>query len=246
MFFQSEAFRSDRGLGKVALAAFGLGVFMTLHVSLLLYIKFVALTDSSLTALAHSRWQCLVQWSWYALALGFFHLMEFMLTAAYRPINVSYESFLLNHSREYHLAVFLSSIEFWLELYFVPDWKLHSLVRPVGMGFVITGQFFRVAAMSTAATNFSHRIEYLKRKDHQLVTHGVYRFIRHPSYLGWFGWIVGSQILLANPICAVGYSIVAWSFFHDRIPYEEHLLLSFFPDEYPAYKARTFSGIPFV
>lgn len=28
--------------------------------------------------------------------------------------------------------------------------------------------------------------------------------------------------------------------------YEEQLLLHFFPDEYPKYKARTISGIPFV
>jgi len=28
--------------------------------------------------------------------------------------------------------------------------------------------------------------------------------------------------------------------------YEEQLLLGFFPDEYPAYRARTMSGIPFV
>ncbi|CAI5711593.1 unnamed protein product [Peronospora destructor] len=244
--FTSEAFRSDRGLGKVALAAFGLGVFMTLHVSLLLYTEFVALANPFLDVKASSRWRCLEQWSWYALALGFFHLMEFMLTAAYRPTNVSYKSFLLNHSREYHLAVLLSCVEFWLELYFVPMWKLHPLVRPVGMVFVIGGQFFRMAAMSTAANNFSHRIEYFKRKEHRLVTHGVYRFIRHPSYLGWFWWIVGSQILLANPVCALGYTLVAWSFFRDRIPYEEQLLLGFFPNEYPAYKARTFSGIPFV
>ncbi|ETN01328.1 hypothetical protein PPTG_17442 [Phytophthora nicotianae INRA-310] len=244
--FRSEAFRSDRGLGKVALAAFGLGVFMTAHASLLLYTEFVALADSTRDATSTLRWRCLEQWSLYALALGFFHLMEFMLTAAYRPANVSYESFLLNHSREYHLAVLLSCLEFFLELYFVPGWKLHAFVRPVGIALVIMGQFFRVSAMSTAASNFSHRIEYFKREEHELVTHGVYRFIRHPSYLGWFWWIVGSQILLANPVCAVGYSLVAWSFFHDRIPYEEQLLLGFFPDEYPMYKARTISGIPFV
>uniref|UniRef100_A0AAV1TJ67 Protein-S-isoprenylcysteine O-methyltransferase n=1 Tax=Peronospora matthiolae TaxID=2874970 RepID=A0AAV1TJ67_9STRA len=244
--FQSEAFCSDRGLGKVALAALALGVFMTSHVSLLLYADFVALPDPSIGPTAGLRWRCLEQWGFYALALGFFHLMEFLLTAAYRPTKVSYESFLLNHSREYHLALLLSCLEFWLELCFVPGWKLHPLVRPVGLTLVVIGQFFRMAAMSTAANNFSHRIEYFKRKEHELVTNGVYRFIRHPSYLGWFWWIVGSQILLANPICAVGYTVVAWSFFHDRIPYEERLLLGFFPDEYPAYKARTFSGIPFV
>lgn len=137
-----------------------------------------------------------------------------------------------------------------------------------GLVIVVIGQGFRIAAMWTAASNFSHRIEYQKRKEHVLVTHGVYRFVRHPSYLGWFAWIVGSQMLLGNPLCAVGYTIVAWGFFRDRIPcvnlsiscrccgtvltrllvcrYEEHLLLGFFPDEYPAYKARTISGVPFV
>lgn len=241
-----EAFRSDRGLGKVALAAFGLGVFVTVHASLLLYTEFVALSSASLTTTSIARWRCLEQWSLYALALGFFHLMEFMLTAVFRPSNVSYESFLLNHSREYHLAVLFSCVEFFLELYLVPGWKLHPVVRPLGIALVLVGQTVRVAAISTAASNFSHRIEYCKRRDHELVTHGVYRYIRHPSYLGWFWWIVGSQILLANPLCAIGYSFVAWTFFRDRIPYEEHLLLGFFPDEYPAYKARTISGIPFV
>ena len=89
--FQSEAFCSDRGLGKVALAAFGLGVFMASHVCVLLYASFVALGDPLLDTTAVSRWRCLEQWSFYALALGFFHLMEFLLTAAYRPTIVSYE-----------------------------------------------------------------------------------------------------------------------------------------------------------
>jgi len=84
---------------------------------------------------------------------------------------------------------------------------------------VVAGQYFRMAAMYTAAANFSHRIEYMKRQDHVLVTHGVYRFVRHPSYLGWFMWTVGSQVLLANPIAVVTYAVVAWGFFRDRIPY---------------------------
>lgn len=245
--FRSEAFRNDRGLAKVALGAFAIGAFMALHLALLIFTRLVALGgDSPTESLAEQRWSCVEQWALYALALGFFHLSEFMLTAAYRPETVSYESFLLNHSREYHMAVVISAVEFWVELYFAPGWKLHPLVWPLGIGLVVLGQCFRVSAMSTAASNFSHRIEYLKRKEHKLVTYGVYRFIRHPSYLGWFWWIVGSQILLGNPICVVGYSLVAWKFFHDRIPYEEALLLGFFPDEYPAYKARTISGIPFV
>jgi protein-S-isoprenylcysteine O-methyltransferase len=85
---RSEAFRSDRGLGKVALAAFGLGVFMALHLALLLYAELMPLAEDATATL---RWKCLEQWTLYALALGFFHLMEFLLTAAYRPATVSYE-----------------------------------------------------------------------------------------------------------------------------------------------------------
>lgn len=47
--------------------------------------------------------------------------------------SVAFAAFLLNHSQEYHLAVLFSCVEFWLELYFVPSWKLHALVRPWGL-----------------------------------------------------------------------------------------------------------------
>jgi protein-S-isoprenylcysteine O-methyltransferase len=126
--------------------------------------------------------------------------------------------------------VLFSCVEFWVELYFVPGWKLHPLVRPVGIALVIVGQFFRVSAMSTAANNFSHRIEYFKRKEHQLVTHGV--FHDRIPYVG-----CGIPDLV---IVGFAYRCYACS------RYEEQLLLGFFPDEYPAYKARTISGIPFV
>lgn len=35
-------------------------------------------------------------------------------------------------------------------------------------------------------------------------------------------------------------------FFVRRIPYEEESLLEYFPDDYPAYRAKTWIGIPFV
>src|SRR4051812_31669288 len=51
------------------------------------------------------------------------------------------------------------------------------------------------------------------------------RCFRHPSYVGWFYWSVGTQLLLCNPLCTVLYGLAAWAFFKDRIPYEEALLL---------------------
>ena len=74
----------------------------------------------------------------------------------------------------------------------------------------------------------------------------MHRFVRHPSYLGWFVWSVGTQVLLSNPLCFLLYIFASWNFFRTRIEYEEMLLLRFFPTEYPAYKAKTWSGVPFT
>jgi protein-S-isoprenylcysteine O-methyltransferase Ste14 len=30
--------------------------------------------------------------------------------------------------------------------------------------------------------------------DHQLITSGVFSLMRHPSYVGWFYWSVGTQV----------------------------------------------------
>lgn len=44
-------------------------------------------------------------------------------------------------------------------------------------------------------------------------------YFRHPSYFGFFIWSIGTQVLLINPVCTVGYTVVTWRFFRDRIPY---------------------------
>ncbi|CAN0453530.1 unnamed protein product, partial [Hapterophycus canaliculatus] len=36
--------------------------------------------------------------------------------------------------------------------------------------------------------------ERQREESHQLVTSGVYRFLRHPSYFGWFWWSLGTQV----------------------------------------------------
>jgi len=33
--------------------------------------------------------------------------------------------------------------------------------------------------------------------------HCTYRYVRHPGYLGWLIWAVGTQVLLTNPVCTL-------------------------------------------
>ena len=79
------------------------------------------------------------------------------------------------------------------------------------------------------------------------MTHGIYHVFRHPSYVGFYYWAVGTQLVLCNPISTVLYGIAAWTFFRYRIAYEEETLRKLFPDGvYESYAARTYIGIPFV
>ena len=79
--------------------------------------------------------------------------------------------------------------------------------------------------MLTCGTNFNHLVEYKDRKDHELVTEGVYGISRHPSYVGWAYWAVGTQLILGNFLCLFGYAYVTFWFFSERIPDEEKTLI---------------------
>lgn len=70
--------------------------------------------------------------------------------------------------------------------------------------------------------------------------------MRHPSYAGWFWWSIGTQIILANPICVILYAIVSWRFFYERILVEEITLVNFFLEKYVEYQQRVPTGVPFV
>ena len=70
---------------------------------------------------------------------------------------------------------------------------LHWL-NVIGLLMVIGGEILRKVAMLTASTNFNHYIQRTKDEEHQLVTHGIYGICRHPAYVGWFYWSVGTQV----------------------------------------------------
>ena len=131
---------------------------------------------------------------WYMVALATFHLSEYLLTALYNYPSLSIDSFILNHSRQYHIAVGASVVEFCVENVLIPQIKSSTVSRMisfVGLLMVISGECFRKLAMITAKSNFSHIVQYQKVTGHRLVKHGVYSISRHPSYFGWFYWSVG-------------------------------------------------------
>lgn len=76
-------------------------------------------------------------------------------------------------------------------------------VSMVGLAMCIGGELLRKLAMWTARTNFNHVVQIKHEASHELVTHGVYEYFRHPSYVGWFYWSVGTQVSQPDPVVAL-------------------------------------------
>jgi protein-S-isoprenylcysteine O-methyltransferase Ste14 len=84
------------------------------------------------------------------------------------------------------------------------------------------------------------------RKKHELITHGVYRYVRHPMYSAFFLWAIAQILLLPNWIA--GFSgIVGFGMLYSlRVGREERLMLDAFGEEYRAYMERTARIVPWI
>lgn len=181
--------------------------------------------------------------------LSVFHFLEFYTTAAYNTPIAFVASFLLTNGDQYRQAHTMAFLETVITSYLFPDWqaKFHCpVVIALGVILVVVGQTVRSIAMAQAGTNFNHQVQSRKSQGHELVTAGLYAHFRHPSYFGFFWWGIGTQVLLGNVLCFVGYTGVLWYFFNRRIAHEEKHLIDFFGERYTAYRARTRVWIPFI
>jgi len=190
-------------------------------------------------------------WMWpqfgvYLGAWAIFHMLEFVITARYNPTRLYADSFLLQNGIGYHIAHGVAVLEFLAEAYFSPCLKVPNFLTILGLGLMLVGQSARSLAMVHAGSSFSHQVAVHKRADHTLVTNGVYSLARHPSYFGFFYWALGTQIMLANSVSAIGFAVVLFRFFSARIRNEEVHLVRFFGKAYEEYRARVPTLLPFI
>jgi protein-S-isoprenylcysteine O-methyltransferase Ste14 len=115
-------------------------------------------------------------------------------------------------------------------------------VRITGAILTAMGIAFAIWARVHLGRNWSPRPAM--KVGHELVTSGPYRFVRHPIYTGLLTALLGSG-LVNGPLWTVVFLIAALNFLW-RIRVEEAYMMELFPDQYPAYRARTKALIPIV
>ncbi|KAF3895268.1 Protein-S-isoprenylcysteine O-methyltransferase [Trichophyton interdigitale] len=201
---------------------------------------------------SHPLWRA----PFFITCLAVFHFLEFYITAAYSTSFATVSAFLLSsNGAAYNIAHSSAMAECLLSHLLFPggylEWTsmLFGGVRVqvfVGLMMVLVGQIIRSFAMVQAGSNFTHTVQTQRRDEHVLVKSGLYSILRHPSYFGFFWWGLGTQLVLGNFVCFIGYALVLWKFFSSRIYREEKLLIGFFGNEYIEYKSKSWVGIPFI
>ncbi|XP_039129963.1 probable protein-S-isoprenylcysteine O-methyltransferase isoform X2 [Dioscorea cayenensis subsp. rotundata] len=146
---------------------------------------------------------------------------------------------------EYVIMIACAFVEYTIELAIFPALKNQWLSK-AGLVMVLVGEAIRKISILTAGRAFTHTIRTHHEDHHKLITHGIYKFMRHPGYCGYFITAAGTQVLLCNPICIVPIVVGTWQFFSSRIQYEELFLRQFFGPRYEEYCNRVPSGLPFV
>jgi protein-S-isoprenylcysteine O-methyltransferase Ste14 len=84
------------------------------------------------------------------------------------------------------------------------------------------------------------------RKDHRLITEGVYRHVRHPMYTAFWLWALAQALLLPNWIAGLSGLVGFGTLYFMRVGHEEQLMLDTFGESYRSYMARTKRLIPWV
>jgi len=148
----------------------------------------------------------------------------------------------------YSLPIWLSA---WLMLgRGVPTEFLNRNIVPprpelliAGTVLVVAGLGFAIWARRHLGTNWSAPVSV--KEDHELVTSGPYRFVRHPIYSGILLALLGTALAVGRTRGAIAL-VLAFAGFWQKLVLEERWMVETFGSAYTQYQTEVVALIPYV
>jgi protein-S-isoprenylcysteine O-methyltransferase Ste14 len=117
-----------------------------------------------------------------------------------------------------------------------------GVIQMFGIVLILAGLAIRWAAILTLRKYFT--VDVVIMNDHKIVMTGLYRYVRHPAYLGSLLSFLGLAISFSNWLTALVIFMPITGAFLYRIHVEEQALGEFLGDEYRQYRSSTKRLIP--
>jgi protein-S-isoprenylcysteine O-methyltransferase Ste14 len=127
------------------------------------------------------------------------------------------------------------------------DWRIPLHTTPllaIALLLMWLGIGFRLWAIHTLGRFFRGVVHV--QADHEVVRHGPYRWLRHPSYTGALVAVVGVALTFHNWLSFAVYLVCGAAGVLYRIRVEERVLLAELGDAYRDYAATTSRLVPHV
>jgi protein-S-isoprenylcysteine O-methyltransferase Ste14 len=139
-------------------------------------------------------------------------------------------------------SVFLPVLYLFTPLLRFADYTLPNWAPWCGTIVMLMSLWLFWRSHADLGRNWSITLEV--RKGHELIKHGVYRWIRHPMYAAIFLFCVAQGLLLQNWLA--GWSVlVAFAIMYlVRTPREERMMIEVFGDQYRDYMRHTGRLLP--
>ena len=143
-----------------------------------------------------------------------------------------------------YLLVVLLAVQLVLPAAILP-FPAHPAVQLIGLLLAGVGLLLAVEGRRRLGTNWAHAAEARIKTSHALVDSGLYRWVRHPIYLGMLLSVVGTELAAGSWLAVpLGVGWIVWM--HRQAGHEERLLLGRFGASYEAYMVRTRRFLPYV
>jgi protein-S-isoprenylcysteine O-methyltransferase Ste14 len=124
------------------------------------------------------------------------------------------------------------------------DYAFQPILAWLGTAILLGALSLFYLAHRDLGRNFSTSLEI--RRDHLLVTGGIYRRLRHPMYLACWLWAAAQVLLLPNWIAGLAGLVGFGILFLFRVRREERLMLEEFGQQYRRYMRRTERILPWI
>ena len=118
-----------------------------------------------------------------------------------------------------------------------------SLQLP-GIIVILAGIVLRWIAILTLKRQFT--VDVAITTEHRLITHGIYRHLRHPAYAGSLLSFLGLGLAFANYLSIIVIMGCVLPAFLHRMKIEERVLAENFGDDYQRYSSSTKRLIPLL
>jgi protein-S-isoprenylcysteine O-methyltransferase Ste14 len=140
------------------------------------------------------------------------------------------------------LAFFLPLLWIATPLLGFADFPLHPALFVAGVACLALSLWLFHRSHADLGDNWSITLEV--REGHRLVTHGIYRRVRHPMYAALLLYGLGQALALPNWVAGPSYLAAMALLFLLRLGPEERMMRDQFGAEYDAYRARTRRLVP--